>query len=498
MKYKTVWTGTLHTKTYILDNSSELRAERFEISNIHELSNCKHIRTLTLCSNKGDKPIDLSLLIHIEDLESLKLEKVNYSNLSALSKLPNFESLSIEKCKCFKFSDLDGLNNIRSFSLSEYKVSSIPDNFGNDQMALLEEIWFSNNKLKNFPANLNLGSVKELRVMWNELTDTEFLKNYPSLIDVDLSYNKISMLNDLEGGLSIETLELYGNAIDDISSATSLKKLKRLRIPNQLSEQAQTLDLPLEKNRAEHKDSAQFLEAKSTIENLDQGKYYQLTINDDVQRAISRAMDEKNADVMAFLLSHPDQDVYEYVIRIGLYSINSRQLRIFEEKCLVDIGRLVPALISAFNYYYENWDHWSFFGGRFYNGRFKDAHIKILSIAMEIAGPNCSELFRLYLEDYEGFSVYHETAYKRLFGVIKKTKDQSLVNYIIRTIPCEKNILGGDAAYLKKALNAVKSLGNQSHLSYLQETWESLGETREDVVKVYFATHKALEKRSKK
>lgn len=498
MKYKTVWTGTLDTKTYILDNSAELRAERFEIANIHELSNCKHIRELTLYSNKGNEPIDLSLLVHIDDLESLKLEKINYSNLSALANMPNLKSLSITNCKCFQFSDLDGLNNIHSFSLSEYKVSTIPNNFGNDQMASLADVWFSNNKLKSFPDNLNLDSVKALRIMWNELTDTSFLINYPSLIDVDLSDNKIKKLHGLAGDLSIETLGFYGNAISDISPVTSLKNLRRLGIPKHLLEQGQTLDLPLEEKPVKHEDSVQFIETKSIIENLNTEKYSQLLLDDDVKKAISHALNAGNPDVIAFLLSHPDQVVYDYVIQSGLFSIKSKQLKVFEQKCLEDTHRLIPALTSAFEYYYKSWDHWSLGGGPFFSDRFKDVHIKILTIAVEVSGPECSELFKLYLEDYEGFSVYHEAAYKRLFAVIKKTKDPSLVSYIIQTLPCEKNILGGDAAYLKKALNVVKSLGDASHLSDLQEIWKSLGETRVDVVNVYLATVQALEKKVKK
>lgn len=495
MKKKTVWTGTLHTKTYVLNNSPELRAERFDVADILNLAGCKQIRSLTLCNSKGSATLDLSLLAHIDGLEILNLEKVNYHNMAALAKLPSLEYLEIENCKCFRFSDLDNLNQIRSFALYDYTIETIPDGFGNSQMASLERISLRGNCLKSFPSNLNLKRVRGLDIWRNELSDTSFLTSYPKLEDLDLSYNRIKSLVGLTEDLSIETLELYGNPVEDISPATSLSELKRLRIPCGLSEQAGLLGLPIDDVYPKNIDSKRYLEAKSIIENLERKEYHQLTINDDVRRAISRAFNQENEDVIELLLSHPDQNVYECVIQKGVYSISSRQIKLFEEKCLEETGRLVPALTSAFLYYFENLDHWSLSGGPFFKGRFKDVHIKILSIAMRISGPQCGELFKLYLIDYNNFSVLHETAYKKLFGVIGKTKNPQLTDYVIRTMQCEKHILGGDAAFVKKALNAVKSLGNQSHLDYLKDTWRSLEESREDVVKVYNATTKVLGKR---
>jgi hypothetical protein len=495
LKYKTVWTGTLNTKTYILNNSPELKAERFELKDILNLANCKHIRSLSLYRNKGDEPIDLSLLMHIDDLESLTLEKVGYRNMAALSRLTRLESLFIEDCKCFKFSDLEGLNQVRHFSLYDNKIDFIPDGFGNNRMESLESISLSKNRLKHFPSNLNLDNVRSLRIANNDLCDIEFVAGYPGLEKLDVSSNEIRSLFGLTKESSIEILKAYDNPILDIAPAVSLQKLEQLRVSTEINSQAQSLGLPVEDLYPENVDSVQYLEAKRIVEGLDREKYHRLTNNFGVRSAISRAFDLDRDDVVALLLSHPDKEIYEYVIQAGVYSIWSSRIELFEAKCLESTDRLIPALVSAFHYYYENLDHWSLSGGDFFSGRFKQVHLKILSIAMKIPGPDCSELFKLYLDDYKGFSFLHGVAFKRLFSVIKKTKDPTLTVHVIRTIPCEKYILGGDAAYLKKALNAVKSLGNDSHLGFLKETWGRLGESREDVVKVYEETLRALERR---
>lgn len=495
MKYKTVWTSTLHTKTYVLNNSKELRAERFDNNDLLDLADCKHVFELELYSNKGEDPIDLSLLSHIQDLESLELERVSYLNMAALKKLPNLRRLCIEKCKNFDFSDLDGLNQIKFLTLSHIRISSIPDHFGNNQMTALEDLRLTSNRLQHFPKNLNLDFVTSLDIQWNELTDASFLNHYRKLREVNLYNNKIEKLERLSENLLLERLELYDNPITELSPLKSLTKLKELRIPKELETQAQLLKLPFQEEYPRSETHPEELAASSIIRNLEKDKFYSLKLNQHLKHAIyveTRSGDEK---IIEMMLSHPNHQIYEYVIQCGLYEIYTEKLRLFSETCLKDTSRLIPALISAFKYYYKNFDHWGRSSDSYSVDRLKQVHIKILKIAIEISGPQCSDLYKLYLDDYQNFSTYHKNAYRMIFDTIKKTKNRNLVNNIIQTIPCEKLILGGNTPYIKKALMAVKSLGDYTHIKKLESTFERENESREDVLKVYNATIARLEKK---
>ncbi|MGY4533619.1 hypothetical protein ACVW0Y_002751 [Pseudomonas sp. TE3786] len=71
----------------------------------------------------------------------------------------------------------------------------------------------------------------------------------------------------------------------------------------------------------------------------------------------------------------------------------------------------------------------------------------------------------------------------------------SLVEPIIDVLRFEKQIIGGDAVLLKKALKAIGQLGNQGHIPSLEAGFDFNQEQRADVQEAYAATLARLKKK---
>jgi hypothetical protein len=179
------------------------------------------------------KYIDLSFnnLNSIKGLESLDLLSIDLQAVG-LTKIPKMNSavvnlnLSINNIK--KIDNLENLTKLQYLNLSQNKIVKTGSL---KHLIYLRILYLTTNKIKsinfkNLPLSLNMLWIND-----NELNDI-VITALPVLTEIDLSWNKLRDIKDVDLLTSLESLNLRSNRFKSDLDLKSIPSLKRLVISN--------------------------------------------------------------------------------------------------------------------------------------------------------------------------------------------------------------------------------------------------------------------------
>lgn len=159
------------------------------------------------------------------DKSVFQLTSINLLNISdtCLSAIPD---------------DISRLVNLQSLLLFGNKIEEFNENI--TSLPKLKVLDLSRNQIKSIPESLNkMKELTSINLSSNQIESMPKFVDFPSLIIVDISNNKLTSFLDVEGSVfpHLTDLKLKGNAIEAIPGcvATSLPSLKNFDIgDNQL------------------------------------------------------------------------------------------------------------------------------------------------------------------------------------------------------------------------------------------------------------------------
>lgn len=467
MTTKLKWTNRLYGPIRVLNHADGLYLEKFTDADLDQIAGCDDVLEIDLRSNRTPQPVDLSRLAHIAGLRRLRLEHVRFSNLQALGALPRLQSLLIAHCD---FQDFEALNGLQ-----------------------IETLFLWNNKLRAFPAGLDLPKLESLYLSHNRIAEVGFAASYATLKELHINGNQVADLSPLAACTALERLWADDNRLSTLAPLAG-RRFQRLHVDNALACECESLKLELPETPFEQDaESAESWRVARLMEAKDWPQLYAITSPALLGRAFSNLVHgHADAEMMRGALEHPAPGAFEAMVAHGL-----RPHYVSVREQLVDVvsahgERLVPPLARAFDALLaQGYVH----DPEFYAGKFKQEHFTLARILQQVASPVFAGLFQAFFAQRESFSQLHLDLYKWLLDVVGKTQSPALVEPLIDLLRLEERILGGDAAFMKKTFKAIGQLGTRADAALLTSRFDVAAEARPDVAEACLATLKKLEKK---
>ncbi|MFZ2151085.1 MAG: leucine-rich repeat domain-containing protein [Candidatus Absconditicoccaceae bacterium] len=130
------------------------------------------------------------------------------------------------------------LDDIRFIDLGDNQITSISADYS--CLGNLQELNLSYNKLSSIKNLDKLKFLSKLELHKNEITSADGLEKLSTLKTLNLGYNQISDISALKNLKNLTTLELQQNQISDISPLSALTNLETLKLEyNQISDESQ-------------------------------------------------------------------------------------------------------------------------------------------------------------------------------------------------------------------------------------------------------------------
>ena len=467
MAQKSKWTDRIHHPISVLNHADGLHLEKFTDEDLDQIAGCDDVYDIHLCSNRTAQPVDLSRLAHITGLRTLNLERMKFTNLQALKALPHLRFLIIENCD---FKDLDALNG----------------------WPALATLFLRRNKLGRFPVGLDLPRLDCLLLGDELIADLGFAASYPQLKELDVGHNKVTDLSPLAACTWLEKLNVGNNPITTLAPLAG-RRFKRLHVDNALCGERAALQLELPQEPYERDaDSIEASRIARLMEARDWPQVYAIADNAMLGKAFSYLVHgHAEAEMIRGALAHPAPGAFESMVENGLRphysSVSELVVGIFSE-----FGeRLIPPMARALHTALNRATYLE----AFYVGKLDREHFTIAQVLQSVAGPAYTDLFLAFFNLREDFSQLHLRLYKRLLDGVGKTQSPLLVEPLIDLLRFEKQVIGGDAAFMKKIFKAIGQLGGRGDAAVLARRFDVAAETRPDVASVYQATMARLGKK---
>ncbi len=136
---------------------------------------------------------------------------------------------------CADITTGDMLYDIRSINLANNEITEISVDYS--CLTNLKELNLSYNQIEDIENLENLAFLSKLELHKNQIKKIRGLSDIKNLTDLNLWYNKITSVKGLEKIKSLKTLQLQHNQIDDIGLLTNLTNLETLKLEyNQISD----------------------------------------------------------------------------------------------------------------------------------------------------------------------------------------------------------------------------------------------------------------------
>lgn len=201
------------------------------IETLRDLQYCTNLKKLYICDLYLDS---LEPLADLTSLESLTLKNCARGDhlafdLSPLTKLTELKSLDLDRCSIEDFNVLAPLTKLTDLSM--YSVSGIEDISIVSELSQLENIWIVGVAVKKIPDLSKLKKLTELNVRGCMITDISNLSaGCTSLLKLELSDNKFTSLQGIEGLSHLTHLCLNGNNISNVEALSNLDSVISLEI----------------------------------------------------------------------------------------------------------------------------------------------------------------------------------------------------------------------------------------------------------------------------
>ncbi len=196
-----------------------------ELTSIAPLSGCGRIGILNL---ENTAISDLSAIQDKETLSRLNISSTNISDLSVLSDFTGLTEVYAADNGLTALSGLDGKKDLSELVLNENKLTTLD---GLESLYNLTLIAASGNNLTSIDGLSNCTRLKTVDLDGNKLQDVSALsKSIGTIENLSLSDNQLTDLSVLTGMTSLKAASLNNNKITDLSFASMCQNLQRLGV----------------------------------------------------------------------------------------------------------------------------------------------------------------------------------------------------------------------------------------------------------------------------
>jgi Leucine-rich repeat (LRR) protein len=216
-------TGEIPVEIYSLTNLENLNLGDNQLSGTisPKIGQLINLKNLTLYGNQlsGPLPVEVGSLT---ELTAFRISHNQFSGVvpDSIGNWSKIKELSIDN-NSFEGklpNTMGKLAQLSTLTINNNKLTSLPDSLGN--LSNLQQIVASNNLIDSIPVSISqLSKLFSIDMMNNKLTTLPDMGTMPSLWDLNLSYNQITVLPESFGQLvKISTLQLDNNQLTELPS----------------------------------------------------------------------------------------------------------------------------------------------------------------------------------------------------------------------------------------------------------------------------------------
>jgi Leucine-rich repeat (LRR) protein len=271
-----------------------------------QIFKCKNLKKLNLSNNKlKNIPADIAKL---KSLRSLNLSNNEIPVLMAkFFTLPNLETLVINNNKLKKIpKQIEQLKKLKKLSVAGNQLAELPEEL--NSLTNLSSINLANNQLTAFPGSMQIGTLKEIWINKNPITEFSALqlRENGTVLKAFYSFSSMYGLTDNIHTDYAKLQQIRGNAISELKILSLKKTTQSLLSSSAASTNANKKSIFISYS---HKDQEWLSEILTPLKALD---YENLDIKawDDTKLKAGEEWDKeideslKNADIAVLLVSN--------------------------------------------------------------------------------------------------------------------------------------------------------------------------------------------------
>ncbi|GAB3519433.1 leucine-rich repeat protein [Emticicia fontis] len=203
---------------------------------------CTYKKRLTNSQNDGKKNKfsgnELSILKHLLQLGSLKLNGCQIQEIIGIETLTNLQILDISSNQIQDITRLHTLVNLQDLDISYNQIENLE---GLKSLNSLNILNLKFNQIQNPTITDGLINLKELDISGNQITEFAGLESLIALEKLNLSHNQFHNIPELGKLTKLEELNLNDNSIYKISGLKALTSLKVLNLSENLIQELEGL-----------------------------------------------------------------------------------------------------------------------------------------------------------------------------------------------------------------------------------------------------------------
>ncbi|MCP1639541.1 Leucine-rich repeat (LRR) protein [Streptococcus gallinaceus] len=226
---KQIWMTQTGIKDFtFLKELPQLEGIDISQNEITDLSFLKDFTHLKVVAAAGNNLTDLSPLSQLSKLESLNLDYNRISDLTPISHLTNLTAVSLEHNNLSDISALSNKDKLNRLFLSyneKIDLSTL-------KAEKLEELTATNSKVSNLEFLKNNPSLRELNLTENQLTNLKGVEEAEKLKTLSVERNHIETLAIDGEQTSVETLNVSGNQLTNLEGINHYTALENLNASN--------------------------------------------------------------------------------------------------------------------------------------------------------------------------------------------------------------------------------------------------------------------------
>ncbi|MCH4570309.1 leucine-rich repeat domain-containing protein [Bacillus sp. ES1-5] len=201
------------------------------INNLAGLEYMVNLETIRLNESEVS---DLSPIANLNNLKFLDLSSNQIENIEPITGLNKIQDLSLRDNKIIDLEPLSNLKKIRVLDLVGNKIENIKPLF---TMPSLGKLYVSNNNVSDVTGIEQLNKVKELWIGNNNINNLESISKMESLIKLEVRDAEIRDITPLAKMKNLQSLDLEENYISDVSPLSELTNLYELNLnTNEISD----------------------------------------------------------------------------------------------------------------------------------------------------------------------------------------------------------------------------------------------------------------------
>ncbi|OQR54794.1 leucine-rich repeat domain-containing protein [Bacillus sp. CDB3] len=201
---------------------------------INNLAGLEHMVNLETIRLNESEVSDLSPIANLNNLKFLDLSSNQIENIEPITGLNKIQDLSLRDNKIIDLKPLSNLKKVRVLDLVGNKIENIKPLF---TMPTLGKLYVANNNISDITGIEQLNKVKELWIGNNNITNLESISKMESLIKLEVRDAEIRDITPLAKMKNLQSLDLEENYISDVSALSELTNLYELNLnTNEISD----------------------------------------------------------------------------------------------------------------------------------------------------------------------------------------------------------------------------------------------------------------------